>query len=102
MRWLVIVLVTIWAACATEVKPTSLEGSIPCGSMTCGSGQICFSMESGSQCDVNLDAGIGQYQEFGWHCGALPTDCDGVTQDCFTGKFTVVSADGRYVDQLCI
>ena len=99
MRWLVLVLC---AGCATEVKPTPLEGSIPCGSTTCGSGQICFSMESGSQCDVNPDAGIGQYQEFGWHCGELPHDCDGVTRDCFPGQFTVVSSDGRYVDQLCI
>jgi hypothetical protein len=86
----------------TEVKPTSLEGSIPCGSMTCGSGQICFSMESGSQCDVSSDAGIGQYQEFGWRCGELPADCDGVTRDCFPGMFTTVSDDGRYVDQACI
>lgn len=70
--------------------------------MTCGSGQICFSMESGSQCDVNPDAGIGQYQEFGWSCGVLPAGCDGVTRDCFPDMFTVVSEDGRYVDQLCI
>ncbi|MEO8844817.1 MAG: hypothetical protein ABI591_23720 [Kofleriaceae bacterium] len=88
--------------CTNEVQRTSLEGSITCGSMTCGSGQICFSMESGSQCDVNPDAGIGQYQEFGWTCGELPTDCDGVTRDCFPDQLTQVSADGRYVDRLCI
>jgi len=99
MRWLVLILS---AGCTGNVKPTSLEGSIPCGAMTCGSGQICFSMESGSQCDVNLDAGIGPYQEFGWRCEELPADCDGVTRDCFPGKFEVVSDDGRYVDHLCI
>lgn len=91
------------SACATHVEPTSLEGSIPCGSdLTCGSGQICLSMESGSECDVNADAGIGQYQEFGWTCTELPADCDGVTQDCFSGMFVSVSADGRYVDRECI
>ena len=98
MRSLLLVL----AACTSSVKPTSLEGAIPCGGMTCGSGQICFSMESGSLCDVNPDAGIGPYQEFGWTCGALPADCDGVSRDCFSGKFVYVSDDGRYVDHACI
>jgi hypothetical protein len=98
MRWLILVLV---ASCAADPKPTSLEGSITCGSMMCGSGEICFSMDSGSQCDVNLDAGIGEYQQFGWRCGTLPDGCD-VTQECFTDKFTIVSDDGRYVDQECI
>ncbi len=99
MRWLVMV---VCIGCTNDVKPTSLEGSITCGPMTCGSGQICFSTESGSQCDVNADAGIGQYQEFGWTCGELPADCDGVTRDCFPGMFDVVSADGRYVIHECI
>ena len=100
MRWLVLALV---AGCASNTaQKTNLEGSIECGGMTCGSGQICFSQDSGSQCDVNLDAGIGPYQQFGWTCGSLPAECDGVTRDCFTSQWDVVSADGRYVDHLCI
>jgi hypothetical protein len=97
MRCLVLV---IFAACAVE--PTSLEGPIPCGGMTCGSGQICFSRESGSQCNVDPEAGIGPYQEFGWTCQELPSGCDGVTRTCFPGDFTRVSDDGRYVVQACI
>ncbi len=98
MRSLVIVLC---AACTSTPTPTLLEGAISCGpTLTCGSGQICFSQESGSQCDVDADAGIGQYQDFGWTCESLPTDCDGVTRDCFPGA--VVSDDGRYVSHLCI
>jgi len=46
--------------------------------------------------------GIGQYQEYGWTCLELPTDCDGVTRHCYPGDFTRVSDDGRYVVQLCI
>jgi hypothetical protein len=99
MRWLVTILCV---GCTSEVKPTSLEGSITCGEITCGSGQICLSRESGSQCDVNPDAGIGQYQEFGWTCTELPADCDGVTRDCFQGEFVSVSDDGRYVAEACI
>jgi hypothetical protein len=98
MRWLILI---VCAGCTDGAKPTSLEGSITCGAMTCGSGQLCFSMESGSQCDVNADAGVGPYQEFGWRCGELPAGCD-VTQDCFSGDFTYVSDDGRHVDQACI
>jgi hypothetical protein len=59
-------------------------------------------MESGSQCDVNPDAGIGPYQEFGWTCGGLPADSDGVTSDCFSGPFVYVSEDGRHVERACI
>jgi hypothetical protein len=98
MRWLLLAL----CACVNGAKPTSLEGTITCGAMTCGTGQICYSMESGSQCDVNPDAGIGQYQEFGWTCGTLPDDCDGITRDCFSGPFESVSDDGRHVTHLCI
>jgi hypothetical protein len=89
----------LFAGCA---EPTDLEGDIPCGGMTCGTGEICYSRESGSQCNVNLDAGIGQYQEFGWTCRVLPDDCDGITRRCFPGQFTHVSDDGRYVIDSCI
>ncbi len=99
MRSLVLVLC---AACtSSNPTPTPLEGAISCGpTLTCGSGQICFSKESGSLCDVNADAGIGQYQDFGWTCESLPAECDGVTRDCFPGAD--VSNDGRYVTDLCI
>ena len=96
---------TVVAGCVLSNRPpskTNLEGSITCGPITCGSGQICFSREAGSQCDVNYDAGIGEYQEFGWTCGTLPADCDGITRDCFTDRWDVVSADGRSVAHLCI
>lgn len=102
MRWLALALLLVADCTTSSVTPTSLAGSISCGSASCGSGQICFSMQSGSLCDVNPDAGIGQYQEFGWTCGELPADCDGVTRDCFSGPFVVVSADGRYVMDECI
>lgn len=45
-----LVLMVLVAGCFNDVEPTSLEGPISCGAKTCGSGQICFSMESGSQC----------------------------------------------------
>src|ERR1044071_1300864 len=51
-------------------KP-SLEGSYSCGATTCTSGQVCLVMEAGSQCGVDLDAGVGPYQEYGWTCLAL-------------------------------
>lgn len=97
MRWLVLILC---AGCAVE--PTSLEGEIPCGGMTCGSGQICFSRESGSQCGVDPANGIGQYQEYGWRCEELPDNCDGVTRQCFPGSLVRVSDDGRYVVDPCV
>ncbi len=97
MRWLSLVLL---AGCAVE--PTSLEGQIPCGGMSCVSGQICFSQESGSQCWVSPESGIGQYQEFGFRCRELPDDCDGVTSQCFEGSSFGVSDDGRYVVHRCI
>ena len=105
MRWLVpFVFATGCTSSGSSgsVQKTNLEGTITCGPMTCGSGQLCFSTESGSQCDVNPDAGIGQYQQFGWACGSLPPDCDGVTRDCLPDRWDVVSEDGRYVDHLCI
>ncbi len=99
MKWLLL----LCLGCTTsELRRTSLEGSISCGGLTCGSGQICFSEESGSLCDVNPDAGIGPYQQYGWRCGELPASCDGVTRDCFADRWTFVSEDGRYVDHACI
>ncbi len=98
MRWLIFAML---AACS-ELTPTSLDGPITCGAATCGSGQICVSQESGSQCDVDPANGIGQYQEFGWTCAELPADCDGVTRDCFPGQLEIVSDDGRYVVEECI
>ncbi|HEY0250695.1 MAG TPA: hypothetical protein VGC41_04180 [Kofleriaceae bacterium] len=95
MRWLLLLCIG-----CTQPQRTSLEGSITCGPMTCSSGQVCQSRESGSQCEVNLDAGVGPYQEYGWTCVELPPGCDGVTRDCFPED--VVSADGRYVTYLCI
>jgi hypothetical protein len=94
---------TIWVLVLVAcTEPTSLEGEIPCGGMTCGSGQICFSMESGSRCGVDPDAGIGEYQQYGWRCQVLPEGCGGVTEQCYDGLFESVSEDGRYVVRGCI
>ncbi|MFT3700418.1 MAG: hypothetical protein QM831_45155 [Kofleriaceae bacterium] len=98
MKWLLLLTVV---GCATEFKRTDLSGSIECGSSSCGSGEVCYSEESGEQCLVNPDAGIGQYQEFGWHCGTLPDGCV-YTPDCITDQWTRVSEDGRHIDHLCI
>ena len=102
MRWLLCIFLI---GCVNNVTPTSLDGSFVCGPKTCGTGQVCVTESSGSQCDVNADAGIGQYQTFSWDCVELPAACDGVTScACISGggAFCTVSAEGREVDTGCI
>ena len=85
MKWLCAVVLAMFAtACAGNVgtKP-DLSGPYTCGTQTCGSGQICVTYESGSQCDVNEDAGIGPYQIEAQECIDLPAACDGAPScDC--------------------
>ena len=102
MRWLVLVFLM---ACAEDVKRPSLEGPYTCGPQTCGSGQICVTVESGSQCGVNPDTGVGQYEVYSWSCVDLPDSCDGVPScDCVTGGAICFgpSDDGREVAFGCI
>ncbi len=96
--------ILLLVAC-TEAKKPDLRGPYPCGSATCGSGQICVTYSSGSQCDVNADAGIGQYQIEAEECIDLPKACDGVPScDCVTyrGLCFNATSDGREVDFGCI
>ncbi|HEY5937638.1 MAG TPA: hypothetical protein VIU61_23485 [Kofleriaceae bacterium] len=101
MRWLVFVFLL---ACAEDVKP-SLEGPYTCGPQTCGSGQICVTVESGSQCGVNPETGVGPYEVYSWSCVDLPDSCDGVPScDCVNGGAICFgpSEDGREVAFGCI
>ena len=74
------VLLLLLAACAEPRSPSpiSLDGPHPCGAHTCTSGQVCVIEETGSQCGVNYDAGIGPYDEVSWTCVDLPKECNGV------------------------
>ncbi len=83
-------------------KP-SLEGDYTCGPETCGTGQICVTVESGSQCGVDPEHGIGQYQVYQWSCVDLPAACDGVPScDCVTGGALCLGANGREIAFGCI
>ena len=100
MRVLGILLVV---GCATEGQRPSLEGPYVCGPETCGSGQICVTVESGSQCGVDPERGIGQYQVYSWTCVDLPSACDGVPScDCVSGGALCFGAEGREVAFGCI
>jgi hypothetical protein len=103
MKWLVSFV--LLAACSSGPDPVSLEGPYACGPKTCATGEICLIQSSGSQCQVNPDAGIGQYQEYAWDCVAIPEECDGVPScDCVTpgGMCFGTSEDGRTVYGGCI
>ena len=83
MRWLMIL---VLVSCTGEGQRPSLEGPYTCGPKTCTSGQVCVVETTGSQCGVNYDAGIGQYQEISWGCVTPPASCDGFPScDCITG-----------------
>lgn len=84
MRWLVVL---VLASCVGgDGKRPSLEGPYTCGAYTCESGQVCVTETTGSQCGVNEDAGIGQYEEISWACIDVPEACDGVPScDCISG-----------------
>jgi hypothetical protein len=104
MRWLVLLL--FLCACGGEdVERPSLEGPYDCGAKTCSTGQICVTGSAGSQCQVNEDAGIGQYQTYSWECVDLPPACNGLPScDCVTGPGLCFgpSGDGRTIDFGCI
>lgn len=100
MKWLA--LICLFAGCTNEGLKPSLEGPHPCGANSCITGQVCLIMESGSQCGVNEDAGIGPYQEYSWTCIDLPEQCDGVPScDCVAGG-GFCSVNGRDVRSGCI
>jgi hypothetical protein len=108
MRWLVLGLLV---GCSTigigddGAKRPSLDGPYACGSKSCSTGQICVTGESGSQCQVNYDAGIGQYQTYSWTCVDVPAECDGIPScDCVTGPGLCFgpSEDGRTIAFGCI
>jgi hypothetical protein len=101
MRWL---LPVILAACASRdprPKP-DLSGPYRCGTSTCGSGEICVTFSAGSQCDVNLDAGIGPYDEISATCLVLPEACEGIAScDCVEGQGLCLGASDREVAYGC-
>ena len=102
MRWLSIILFGV--ACSNEAPRPSLEGPYTCGPKTCGTGQVCVVVSSGSRCGVN-DAGVGEYQEYSWTCVDLPAACDGYPScDCVGGGALCfgVSEDARRIDYGCI
>lgn len=91
--------------CGTDEMKPSLEGPYSCGPNTCSTGQVCVTVESGSQCDVDPERGIGQYQVYSWTCVDLPAACDGIPScDCVqSGKSCFgVSEDGREISTGCI
>jgi hypothetical protein len=66
------------------VPPTSLQGSIPCGASTCGSGTVCAHFSAG------IDAGVpGNYDT----CEIVPSGCR--VSDCYG------SACPACIAQLC-
>ena len=54
-------------------QPTSLEGDLACGDLTCASGEVCVTRFSG----VDLGTGVGATRS----CEELPTGC-GELYDC--------------------
>ena len=100
MRCLVLMFV---AACSADGERPSLEGPYTCGPNTCETGQVCVTVESGSQCGVDPERGIGQYQVYSWTCTDLPARCDGVPScDCVSGGAICFGAEGREVSFGCI
>jgi hypothetical protein len=109
MRSLVLVLVAVLGASCDASDPPrpSLDGPVECEWLTCTSGQVCVVQTAGSQCDVNEDAGIGQYDVIQATCVDLPDECDGVPScECLggygSGMCFGVSTDGRRVTTGCI
>jgi hypothetical protein len=84
MKWLAVTVVAL-VACTSHGSKPNLEGSVPCGDAMCTSGQLCVTETTGSQCGVNEDAGIGQYEIIAQYCIDLPADCGGFPScDCIT------------------
>jgi hypothetical protein len=104
MRWL-----AIFALCAcgktigNSEMTTPLDGPFECVTTLCAPGQVCVVVSSGSQCWVNPDAGIGQYQPVEWDCVDMPTECHGTLScDCLTCEGMCFGASGRELDCGCI
>ena len=86
-----------------NVDKPSLEGPYDCGPHTCTTGQICITVESGSQCGVSEENGIGQYQVYQWSCADLPAECNGLPScDCVSGGGICFGPNGREVSFGCI
>jgi hypothetical protein len=104
MRWLLPILIAAAACSEDRVRP-SLEGPYVCGPKTCETGEVCLTLESGSQCGVDPEHGIGQYQPYDWSCVPLPAECDGVP-DCDCLAYGAICfgplGDGREVSFGCI
>lgn len=103
-RWLAGAAVLLGCA-GSDARRPSLAGPYACGPHTCTSGQICVTESAGSQCQVNLDAGVGPYDTYAWMCVDLPAACDGSPScSCAGGQGFCfrVSVDGRQVDYGCI
>jgi len=107
MRWTGLIFVV---ACTSPRAPQdapkpSLDGPYACGPKTCTSGQVCVTESAGSQCQVNLDAGIGPYDTYSYRCVTLGDSCGGVLScDCQLGEGLClgVTGDGREIDFGCI
>lgn len=108
MRWLALMCLVACSQIGVgddDVERPSLEGPYACGSNMCSSGQICITESAGSQCQVNEDAGIGQYETYRWSCIDLPAECNGLPScDCVSGPGLCfgLSSDGRTLDFGCI
>jgi hypothetical protein len=103
-RWLAVAAV-LFGCAGSDAKRPSLAGPYACGPHTCTSGQICVTESAGSQCQVNLDAGVGPYATYSWMCVDLPAACDGNPSCSCAGGMGFcldVSGDGRQVDYGCI
>ena len=104
-RWLAAGAALLLGCSSSDVKRPSLDGPYACGPHACTSGQICVTESAGSQCQVNLDAGIGPYSTYSWMCVDLPAACDGIPScSCAGGPGLClgVGGDGREVDYGCI
>jgi hypothetical protein len=102
VRTVVLVLLVTASCTAARDKP-SLEGPYACGGNTCGTGQICVTLESGSLCGVTED--VPPYTVFSYTCLDLPAACEGIPEcDCLSGGGICFgpSDDGRTVAFGCI
>lgn len=103
IRWPLVASVALVLGCAGDAQRPSLDGPSACGPHTCTSGQICVTESAGSQCQVNLDAGIGPYDTYSWTCIDLPSACDGIPScSCVVSEGICLGAGGRGVAYGCI
>jgi hypothetical protein len=93
-------IVFVLAGCSISPAPAvgsdALVGDVACGSATCHTGQLCVVVTSGTQCDVNYDAGIGPDQIIMQYCADVPAACgDTPTCDCFQCYGLCFDIEGR-------